>query len=71
MVTLSLFQGPSLSAPHILGVAALAVHLGECSSMLPEVDAGALAPAGSLGVPDVINSLLTCRTRDSLLVSMK
>ncbi|GAB1293776.1 Fanconi anemia group A protein homolog [Apodemus speciosus] len=64
-------QGPSLSAPHVLGVAALAVHLGECSSMLPEVDPGVLAPAGSLGVPDFINSLLTCRTRDSLLFCMK
>ncbi|XP_052023161.1 Fanconi anemia group A protein isoform X2 [Apodemus sylvaticus] len=64
-------QGPSLSAPHILGVAALAVHLGECSSMLPEVDPGVLAPAGSLGVPDFLSSLLTCCTRDSLLFCMK
>ncbi|XP_031197586.1 Fanconi anemia group A protein isoform X2 [Mastomys coucha] len=64
-------QGPSLSAPHVLGLAALAVHLGECRSMLPEVDPGVLAPAGSLCVPDFLNSLLTCRTRDSLLFCMK
>ncbi|XP_076772130.1 Fanconi anemia group A protein isoform X2 [Arvicanthis niloticus] len=64
-------QGPSLSAPHILGLAALAVHLGECRSMLPEVDPGVLAPASSLCVPDFLNILLTCRTRDSLLFCMK
>ncbi|XP_028608601.1 Fanconi anemia group A protein [Grammomys surdaster] len=64
-------QGPSLSAPHVLGLAALAVHLGECRSMLPEVDPGVLVPASSLCVPDFLNTLLTCRTRDSLLFCMK
>ncbi|ERE80630.1 putative Fanconi anemia group A protein like protein [Cricetulus griseus] len=64
-------QGPSLSTPHVLGLAALAVHLGECGSMLPEVDPGILAPAGSLCVPEFLNSLLTCRTRESLLFCMK
>lgn len=66
-----LIQGPSLSAAHVLGLAALAVHLGECRSMLPEVDPGVLAPASSLCVPDFLNILLTCRTRDSLLFCMK
>ncbi|KAK7801790.1 hypothetical protein U0070_027511 [Myodes glareolus] len=64
-------QGPSLSAPHVLGLAALAVHLGESRSMLPEVDPGVLAPASSLCVPEFLNSLLTCRTRESLLFCMK
>lgn len=64
-------QGPSLSTPHVLGLAALAVHLGECRSMLPEVDPGVLAPAGSLCVPELLNSLLTCRTRESLLFCLK
>ncbi|XP_057609613.1 Fanconi anemia group A protein [Chionomys nivalis] len=64
-------QGPSLGAPHVLGLAALAVHLGESRSMLPEVDPGVLAPAGSLCVPEFLNSLLTCRTRESLLFCMK
>ncbi|KAM7332305.1 hypothetical protein ACRRTK_009013 [Alexandromys fortis] len=64
-------QGPSLGAPHVLGLAALAVHLGESRSMLPEVDPGVLAPAGSLCVPEFLNILLTCRTRESLLFCMK
>uniref|UniRef100_A0ABK0LRP5 FA complementation group A n=1 Tax=Rattus norvegicus TaxID=10116 RepID=A0ABK0LRP5_RAT len=64
-------QGPNLSAPHVLGLAALAVHLGECRSTLPEVDPGVLAPPSSLCVPDFLNSLLTCHTRDSLLFCMK
>ncbi|KAL6082919.1 hypothetical protein STEG23_002613 [Scotinomys teguina] len=64
-------QGPSLSAPHVLGLAALAVHLGESRSMLPEVDPGVLASDGSLCVPEFLNSLLTCRTRDSLLFCVK
>ncbi|CAH7046238.1 Fanca [Phodopus roborovskii] len=64
-------QGPSLSTPHVLGLAALAVHLGECRSMLPEVDPGVHAPDGSLCVPEFLNSLLTCHTRESLLFCMK
>ncbi|KAL1784773.1 hypothetical protein HispidOSU_020115 [Sigmodon hispidus] len=64
-------QGPSLSAAHVLGLAALVVHLSESRSMLPEVDPGFLAPAGSLCVPEFLSSLLTCRTRESLLFCMK
>ncbi|XP_052583284.1 Fanconi anemia group A protein isoform X2 [Peromyscus californicus insignis] len=64
-------QGPSLSVPHVLGLAALAVHLGESKSILPEVDPGVLASAGSLCVPEFLNSLLTFRTRESLLFCMK
>ncbi|XP_051024574.1 Fanconi anemia group A protein [Acomys russatus] len=64
-------QGPSLSAPHVLGLAALAVHLGESRSTLPEVDPGSLGPAGSLCVPEFLNSLLTCCTRESQLFCMK
>ncbi|OBS77115.1 hypothetical protein A6R68_16418 [Neotoma lepida] len=64
-------QGPSLSAPHVLGLAVLVVHLGESRSMLPEVDPGVLASAGSICVPEFLNSLLTCRTRESLLFCMK
>ncbi|XP_053411746.1 Fanconi anemia group A protein isoform X2 [Nycticebus coucang] len=62
-------QGPSLSASHMLGLAALAVHLGESRSMLPEVDVGPLARA--LPVPDLVNSLLTCRTQESSLICLK
>nr|XP_054311439.1 Fanconi anemia group A protein isoform X3 [Pongo pygmaeus] len=64
-------QGPSLSAPHVLGLAALAVHLGESRSALPKVDVGPLAPDAGLPVPALFDSLLTCRTRDSLLFCLK
>ncbi|XP_033075306.1 Fanconi anemia group A protein isoform X2 [Trachypithecus francoisi] len=64
-------QGPSLSAPHVLGLAALAVHLAESRSALPEVDVGPPAPDAGLPVPALFDSLLTCRTRDSLLFCLK
>nr|XP_034796974.1 Fanconi anemia group A protein isoform X2 [Pan paniscus] len=64
-------QGPSLSAPHVLGLAALAVHLGESRSALPEVDVGPPAPDAGLPVPALFDSLLTCRTRDSLFFCLK
>ncbi|XP_063573874.1 Fanconi anemia group A protein isoform X9 [Pongo abelii] len=64
-------QGPSLSAPHVLGLAALAVHLGESRSALPKVDVGPPAPDAGLPVPALFDSLLTCRTRDSLLFCLK
>nr|XP_045012381.1 Fanconi anemia group A protein [Jaculus jaculus] len=64
-------QGPNLSTPHILGLAALAVHLGESRSMLPEVDLSPPAPTGSCPIPKFLNSLLSCCTRESLLFSMK
>ncbi|XP_050628827.1 Fanconi anemia group A protein isoform X3 [Macaca thibetana thibetana] len=64
-------QGPSLSAPHVLGLAALAVHLGESRSALPEMDVGPSAPDAGLPVPALFDSLLTCRTRDSLLFCLK
>ncbi|XP_077842943.1 Fanconi anemia group A protein isoform X8 [Macaca mulatta] len=64
-------QGPSLSAPHVLGLAALAVHLGESRSALPEVDVGPSATDAGLPVPALFDSLLTCRTRDSLLFCLK
>ncbi|XP_058530791.1 Fanconi anemia group A protein [Ochotona princeps] len=63
-------QGPSLSAPHVLGLAALAAHLGESRAVLPEVEMGG-APASSLPVPEFFNSLLTCSTSESLLFCLK
>ncbi|XP_064226018.1 Fanconi anemia group A protein isoform X1 [Aotus nancymaae] len=64
-------QGPSLSAPHILGLGALAVHLGESRSVLPEVDVGPPAATVGLPVPELFENLLTYRTRDSLLFCLK
>ncbi|XP_058384481.1 Fanconi anemia group A protein isoform X4 [Diceros bicornis minor] len=64
-------QGPSLSASHVLGLAALAVHLGESRSALPEVHMGPPAPARGLSIPEFFNSLLTCGTAESSLLCLK
>ncbi|XP_021112183.1 Fanconi anemia group A protein isoform X3 [Heterocephalus glaber] len=64
-------QGPSLSAPHVLGLAALAVHLGECRATLPEVDPGPAAATRSLPVPEFLDGLLSCHTGESVLFCLK
>ncbi|XP_008048229.1 Fanconi anemia group A protein [Carlito syrichta] len=64
-------QGPTLHASHVLGLAALAVHLGESRSVLPDVNAGPLAPAGSLPITELFDSLLTCRTHETMLFCLK
>nr|XP_008533875.1 PREDICTED: Fanconi anemia group A protein isoform X6 [Equus przewalskii] len=64
-------RGPSLSASHVLGLAALAVHLGESRSVLPEVHVGPPAPARDLSIPEFFNSLLTCRTAESSCLCLK
>lgn len=65
------FQGPSLSASHVLGLAALAVHLGESRSALPEVHMGPPVPARGLSIPEFFSSLLTCRSKESSLFCLK
>ncbi|XP_036159204.1 Fanconi anemia group A protein isoform X2 [Myotis myotis] len=64
-------QGPSLSASHVLGLAALAVHLGESRSALPEVHMGPPVPARGLSIPEFFSSLLTCRSKESSLFCLK
>ncbi|XP_015984425.2 Fanconi anemia group A protein isoform X3 [Rousettus aegyptiacus] len=64
-------QGPSLSASHVLGLAALAVHLGEAGPALPDVHAGPPAPARRLSIPDFFSSLLTCGTKASTLFCLR
>ncbi|XP_057569459.1 Fanconi anemia group A protein isoform X4 [Hippopotamus amphibius kiboko] len=64
-------QGPSLGASHVLGLAALAVHLGESRSALPEVCVGPSAPARGLPVPQLFDSLLPCGTRESSALCLK
>lgn len=64
-------QGPSLRASHVLGLAALAVHLGECRPALPEAHLGCCAPAWGLSVPEFLNSLLTCMTKESSLFCLR
>ncbi|KAI5276850.1 Fanconi Anemia Group A Protein [Manis pentadactyla] len=64
-------QGPSLHASHVLGLAALAVHLGECRPALPEAHLGCGAPAWGLSIPEFLNSLLTCMTKESSLFCLR
>ncbi|XP_030154860.1 Fanconi anemia group A protein isoform X3 [Lynx canadensis] len=64
-------QGPSLSASHVLGLAALVVHLAESGSVLPEVRVGLPAPAEGLSVAEFFSSLLTFRTSETSLFCLK
>ncbi|XP_019675757.1 Fanconi anemia group A protein isoform X5 [Felis catus] len=64
-------QGPSLSASHVLGLAALVVHLAESRSVLPEVHVGLPAPAEGLSVAEFFSSLLTFRTSETSLFCLK
>ncbi|XP_024591394.1 LOW QUALITY PROTEIN: Fanconi anemia group A protein [Neophocaena asiaeorientalis asiaeorientalis] len=64
-------QGPSLSASHVVGLAALAVHLGESRSALPEVHVGRPTPARGLPVPELFDILLPCRTQESSALCLK
>ncbi|XP_026974701.1 Fanconi anemia group A protein isoform X4 [Sagmatias obliquidens] len=64
-------QGPSLSASHVVGLAALAVHLGESRSALPEVHVGPPTPARGLPVPELFDILLPCRTQESSALCLK
>ncbi|KAM5207637.1 Fanconi anemia group A protein isoform 2-T2 [Hipposideros larvatus] len=64
-------QGPSLGAPHVLGLAALAIHLCEARPTLPQVLLGPPFPARGLSVPEFFSSLLPCRTRESLFFCLR
>ncbi|KAM6177475.1 Fanconi anemia group A protein [Erethizon dorsatum] len=64
-------QGPSLSAPHVLGLAALAVHLGETRATLPEVDPGPAAATHSIPVPEFLSGLLSCHPGESAFFCLK
>ncbi|XP_055268873.1 Fanconi anemia group A protein isoform X5 [Moschus berezovskii] len=64
-------QGPNLSASHVLGLAALAVHLGESRSALPKVHVGPPAPARGLLLPEFIDSLLPCAAQQALALCLK
>ncbi|XP_016067742.1 PREDICTED: Fanconi anemia group A protein isoform X4 [Miniopterus natalensis] len=64
-------QGPSLSASHVLGLAALVIHLCESTSVLLEVHVGPPPPARGLSIPEFFNSLLTCTSKESLLFCLK
>ncbi|XP_038610562.1 Fanconi anemia group A protein [Tachyglossus aculeatus] len=61
-------QGPSLSDAHVLGLAALAVHLNESKTFFPEVDTSF---AEHLSVAEYWEHLLTCRAGLSLSFCMR
>ncbi|NWV85289.1 FANCA protein, partial [Dasyornis broadbenti] len=62
-------QGPSLSAAHILGLAAFVVHLSESRALIPGVEANfgvsQPVPGNALSVSEYWSSLLLCRTEES------
>ncbi|XP_044111456.1 Fanconi anemia group A protein isoform X1 [Neovison vison] len=57
-------QGPSLSASHVLGLAALVVHLSESRSALPDVHV-------ALPAPEFFSSLLPFGTAETSLFCLK
>ncbi|XP_032984859.1 Fanconi anemia group A protein [Rhinolophus ferrumequinum] len=65
------YQGPSLGAAHVLGLAALAVHLSKARPALPEVLVGPPFLAGGLSIPEFFSSLLPCGNRESLLFCLR
>uniref|UniRef100_A0A8C5U7D5 FA complementation group A n=1 Tax=Malurus cyaneus samueli TaxID=2593467 RepID=A0A8C5U7D5_9PASS len=62
-------QGPSLSAAHILGLAAFVIHLSESRALIPGVEANfggsQPAPGKALSVSEYWTSLLMYRTEES------
>ncbi|KAM9607915.1 LOW QUALITY PROTEIN: Fanconi anemia group A protein [Trichechus inunguis] len=68
---LLLHQGPCLNTPHLVGLAALAVHLSELGPMLPHVDVGLPSSAQGFSVASFLDGLLPCRTGKSLLFCMR
>ncbi|XP_062997482.1 Fanconi anemia group A protein [Elgaria multicarinata webbii] len=66
-------QGSSLSDAQVIGLAVFAVHLNEAKSLIPEVDvcsSRAVSTRG-LSVTELWDYLLECRTRDSMVFSMR
>ncbi|NXE42076.1 FANCA protein, partial [Ptilorrhoa leucosticta] len=68
-------QGPSLSAAHILGLAAFVIHLSECRALIPGVEANfgvsQPVPGKALSVSEYWSSLLVCRTEESFAFCLR
>ncbi|NWI46342.1 FANCA protein, partial [Picathartes gymnocephalus] len=68
-------QGPSLSAAHILGLAAFVIHLSECRALIPGVEANfgvsQAVPGKALSVSEYWSSLLVCRTEESFAFCLR
>ncbi|KAM7040481.1 Fanconi anemia group A protein isoform 3-T3 [Acridotheres tristis] len=68
-------QGPSLSAAHVLGLAAFVIHLSECRASIPGVEASfgvsQAVPGKALSVSEYWSSLLVCRTEESFAFCLR
>ncbi|XP_074056868.1 Fanconi anemia group A protein isoform X2 [Macrotis lagotis] len=64
-------QGEFLTDIHILGLAALAVHLNESKSFVPELILGTSAHAKTHSVMSFWENLLTCKTPKSFYLCMR
>ncbi|NXY15974.1 FANCA protein, partial [Atrichornis clamosus] len=68
-------QGPSLSAAHILGLAAFVIHLSESRALIPGVEASfgisQPVPGEALSISEFWSSLLVCRTEESFAFCLR
>ncbi|NWW81543.1 FANCA protein, partial [Climacteris rufus] len=68
-------QGPSLSAAHILGLAAFVSHLSECRALIPGVEANfgisQPVPGKALSISEYWSSLLVCSTEGSFAFCLR
>ncbi|XP_074140807.1 Fanconi anemia group A protein [Sminthopsis crassicaudata] len=64
-------QGECLSDIHVLGLAALAVHLNESKSLVPELVLGSSAHAKTQLVTEFWENLLSCRSQKSFSICIR
>ncbi|NWS15468.1 FANCA protein, partial [Pachyramphus minor] len=68
-------QGPSLTAAHILGLAAFVIHLSESRALIPGVEANfgisQPVPEKALSISEYWTCLLMCRTEESFAFCMR
>ncbi|NXE95106.1 FANCA protein, partial [Menura novaehollandiae] len=68
-------QGPSLSAAHILGLAAFVIHLSESRALIPGVEVSfgisQPVPGEALSISEFWSSLLVCRTEESFAFCLR
>ncbi|XP_068941614.1 Fanconi anemia group A protein isoform X2 [Petaurus breviceps papuanus] len=64
-------QGECLTDIHVLGLAAMAVHLNELKSFIPELVLGTSAHAKTHSVTEFWENLLACRTQKSFSLCIR
>ncbi|KAJ7997768.1 hypothetical protein DPEC_G00215550 [Dallia pectoralis] len=60
-------QGASLSATHVLGLAAFVVHLNACQALCPMVQ----LPSTLVSVPEALATAMSCTTRANMLFCVR